>query len=66
MGGIDTGEAQDGDLTDINDRALFTAASCWTCLKSSVLRFEEGLISPLKESIIVIVGRGRALRLLVL
>ena len=28
MGGIDRGETQDGDLTDINERALFTADSC--------------------------------------
>ena len=64
MGGIDTGETQDGALTDINDRALLTAASCWTCLMSAVLGSEEALIAPLKESMIVIVGRSRALRLL--
>lgn len=65
-GGIDTGEAQDGDLTDINDRALFTAASCWTCFMIAVLMSEEGLISPVKESMIVVLGRNQALRLLVL
>ena len=66
MGETDTGETQDGDLTDINDRALFTAASCWTCFMTAVLGSEEALIAPLKESMIVVVGRGRALRLLVL
>ena len=65
-GEVDTGETQDEDLTDINDRALFTAASCWTCLMSAALGSEEGLIAPLKESMIVVVGRSRALRLLVL
>ena len=61
MGGIDTGEAQDGDLTDINDCALLMAASCWTCLIIAVLGSEGALISPLKESMIVVVRRSRAL-----
>ena len=33
---------------------------------SAVLGSEEALMAPLKESMIVIVGRSRALRLLVL
>ena len=66
IGGIDTGKAQDGDLTDINDRALFTAASCWTCFISASLRSEEVLIFPVKESMIVVVGGDQALRLLIL
>ena len=66
MGGKDRGEAQDGNLTDINDRALFTAASCWTCFISASLRSEEVLMFPVKESMTAVVGRNQALRLLLL